>query len=58
MSLTMDLNGHLRPEVVFIEIYVFGELKCNIEIFLKNNKSSSFVHIIIVFKIRLQQKLE
>lgn len=37
--------GHSRSEVVFTENYVFGELKCDIEIKKKKNKTSTFVHI-------------
>lgn len=39
--------GHSRPEVVFTENYVFGELKCGVEVLKKKktNKTFSFVHI-------------
>lgn len=58
MSLTVDLNGHLKSEVVFTENYVFGEHKCNIELFLKTTKLPLLSTLFIVFQIGLQQKLE
>lgn len=52
--------GHSRPEVVFTENYVFGELKCDVEVLKKKKttKLSLLSTLTIVFKIRLQKKLE